>query len=255
MQKAIDALKGHVIVCGCGTTGSRVVEELMDTQTPFVVIDTHREAIDAMVQTYTTAGNPRRLPLYIEGDATEDKTLYQAGIEKASGLVAALRSDKDNLYLTFSSRQLNTRLRIVARAMEKDATTKMIRAGADKVVAPNILGGMRIAAEMIRPDVTEFLDVMLRDKERNHRIEQVTLPADSPLIGRKLSDSRIRKATDILVIAIRFNDGSFQYNPGPDTILQEETTLVVLGAMDSILKLRKSLHNSTLGSIVPPPPR
>jgi voltage-gated potassium channel len=254
MQKSIDGLRGHVIVCGCGTTGSRVVEELMDTRTPFVVVDTSEEAIDAMVQTYATASNHKRLPLYIHGDATEDKVLFHAGIERASGLVAALRNDKDNLYLIFSSRQLKPELRIVARAMEKDAPSKMIRAGANKVVAPNILGGMRIAAEMIRPDVTEFLDVMLRDKKQNHRIEQVTLPAGSPLVGRKLSDSRIRKATDILVIAIRNHDGSFMYNPGPDTELKEETTLVVLGAMDSILKLRKSVRTTASTSIVPPSP-
>ena len=253
MQKDIDALRGHVIVCGCGTTGSRVVEELMDTQTPFVVLDSNPEAINAMVQSYAAAQNKKGLPLHINGDATEDKILFQAGIERASGLVAALRSDKDNLYLIFSSRQLNPDLRIVARAMEKDAPPKMIRAGANRVVAPNILGGLRIASEMIRPDVTEFLDIMLREKEQNHRIEQVTLPVNSPLIGRKLSDSRIRKATDILVIAIRNSDGTFEYNPGPDTVLREETTLVVLGAMESILKLRKSLHNTALTSIIPGP--
>ncbi|MBN2717750.1 MAG: potassium channel protein [Deltaproteobacteria bacterium] len=253
MQKAIDALRGHVIVCGCGTTGSRVVEELMDTQTPFVMVDSNLAAIDATVQAYADSRNKGGLPLYINGDATEDKILFQAGIERASGLVAALRNDKDNLYLIFSSRQLNPGLRIVARAMEKDAPKKMIRAGANRVVAPNILGGMRIASEMIRPDVTEFLDIMLRDREQNHRIEQVKLPPDSPLIGRTLSDSRIRKATDILVIAIRDPDGAFEYNPGPETILREETTLVVLGAVDSILKLRKSLHASTLISIAPGP--
>lgn len=253
MQKAIDALSGHVIVCGCGTTGSRVVEELMDTNTSFVVLDVNEESLEAMAQTYRASSSTRGVPLFIHGDATDDKILYQAGIERASGLVAALRNDKDNLYLIFSSRQINSGLRIVARATEKDAPQKMARAGANKVVAPNILGGMRIASEMIRPDVTEFLDIMLRDKEQNHRIEQVALPANSPLVGRRLSDSRIRKATDILVIAIRRQDGAFTYNPGPDTILEEDSTLVVLGAMPSIAKLRKSLSNTTLSSIIPEP--
>lgn len=255
MQKAIDALKNHVIVCGCGTTGSRVVEELMDTNTPFVVIDTNQESIEEVIQSYTAVKHKQGLPPYILGDATDDKTLHQAGIERATGLVSALRNDKDNLYLIFSSRQLNANLRIVARATEKDAPKKMIRAGANKVVAPNILGGMRIASEMIRPDVTEFLDTMLRDKEQNHRIEQVCLPEDSPLVGRRLSDSRIRKATDILVIAIRKEDGSFAYNPGPNTVLEKNSTLVVLGAVPSIEKLRKSLNHSTLTSMIPEPIR
>lgn len=251
MQKSIDTLSGHVIVCGCGTTGSRVIEELMDTQTPFVVVDINEESLDSVRATYEGNKRYRGLLLFIHGDATDDKVLQLAGLERATGLVAALRSDKDNLFLIFSSKQINGRLRIVARATEKDAPKKMIRAGADKVVAPNIIGGMRIAAEMIRPDVTEFLDIMLRDKEQNHRIEQVTLPAGSQLVGRRLSDSRIRKATDILVIAIRNQDGTFLFNPGPDTILASQSTLVVLGAVPSIAKLRKSLTSSTFSSIAP----
>jgi voltage-gated potassium channel len=100
---------------------------------------------------------------------------------------------------------------------------------------------MRIASEMIRPDVVEFLDVMLKDREQNTRIEQVSLPAGSPLVGRRLADTKIRKNTDVLVIALRESDGTFTYNPGPETVLREGSTLVVLGARDSVIKLRSSL--------------
>jgi voltage-gated potassium channel len=250
MQKQINGLSKHVIVCGCGTTGSRVVEELMDTKTSFVVIDASLETLEEMKA--STAGKKQPF-LFIEGDATDDRVLYQAGIEKASGMVVALRNDKDNLYLIFSSKQINPDLRIVARATEKDASQKMRRAGADKVVAPNILGGLRIASEMIRPEVTAFLDIMLRDKAQHHRIDQITLPKGTALHGKKLSESKIRKATEVLVIAIQNEKGKFIYNPGPDYILKEDTTLIVLGAIDPIIRLRESLNSPTFTSIHPLP--
>ncbi|MBN2804223.1 MAG: potassium channel protein [Deltaproteobacteria bacterium] len=248
MQDEINNLSSHVIVCGCGTTGSRVVEELMDTRTPFVILDINPDNILEVKNAFAYKKQPF---LSIIGDATDDRILSQAGIEKASGLVAALRSDKDNLYLIFSSKQVNQNLRIVARATEKDAVKKMEKAGANKVVAPNILGGLRIASEMIRPEVTEFLDLMLRDKAQNHRIDQINLPAGSSLAGKKLADSKIRKATDILVIAVHDKDGKFIYNPHPDYILEEKTTLIVLGAMDSIVRLRNALNSPTFTSIHP----
>ena len=248
MQKQINGLKDHVIVCGCGTTGSRVVEELMDTRTSFVAIDMNQTNLEDLHKNLSHKKEPF---LYINGDATDDNILYQAGIDNAAGMVVALRSDKDNLYLIFSSKQINSKLRIVARATEKDAVVKMRRAGADKVVAPNILGGLRIASEMIRPEVTAFLDIMLRDKAQNHRIDQINLPQGTALSGKKLSESKIRKASDVLVIAIQNEKGDFIYNPNPDYILKENTTLVVLGAVDAIVRLRNALNSPTFTSIHP----
>ena len=249
MEKKIAGLLNHVIVCGVGTTGSRVVSELRETNTPFIMIDTHQEQFDKLKENCQDKGAGL---LYITGDATEDHVLEAAGIDRASGLIAALRNDKDNLYLILSARQINPKLRIIARATEESAPLKMIRAGADKVVAPNIIGGMRIASEIIRPDVVEFLDVMLRDKEQNNRIEQVVIPDDSPLVGRTLASTKIRKATDVLVIAIRNVDGKFTYNPGPDTIMEAGAVLVVLGAMESVLKLRKSISSNTSFNLIRP---
>ena len=237
MKKRIDDLKDHIIVCGTGTTGGRVVDEMIDTKTPFVMVDVDEEKLLALHEK-----NMEKAPdlCFIHGDATEDKVLAAAGIDRAAGLVAILRNDKDNLYLILSARQINPDLRIVARATEEDAPAKMLRAGANKVIAPNILGGMRMASEIIRPDVVEFLDIMLRDKKQNTRIEQVALPPGSPLAGKKLSDTNIRKATDVLVIAMRTDD-DFVYNPGPDTIITESAVLVVLGSVGSVIKLRDSL--------------
>ncbi|MCP4676323.1 MAG: potassium channel protein, partial [Deltaproteobacteria bacterium] len=226
------------IVCGVGTTGAHVVHELVAAKKPFVMIENREERIrDLMESTNLKEGEL----LYIYGDATEDRILQEAGLEKAQGLVAALPGDKDNLYIILSARQANPGLRIVARATEKDASPKMLRAGADRVVSPNFIGGLRIASEMLRPHVVEFLDTMLRDQDQHTRIEQIDLPQDSPLVGQRLADTNIRKATDVLVIAVRNETGEYIYNPGPDTVLSANATLIVLGSVDSIIRLRNSI--------------
>ncbi len=238
MQKTINQLSQHVIVCGGGTTGSHVVRELIAARTPFVIIETREERIQELKKASRAEGQEL---LCINGDATDDKTLEEAGLARARGLVAALPSDKDNLYIILSARQANPSLRIVARATEKDAPPKMVHAGADRVVSPNYIGGLRIASEMLRPQVVEFLDMMLRDKEQATRIEQVSLTEDSPLVGKCLMETNIRKATDVLVIALRDEKGSYVYNPGPETIITKNATLIVLGTMESIIRLRASI--------------
>ena len=155
--------------------------------------------------------------------------------------ICALEDDAENVYLTIGLRDGLEDARLIALASTQEHASKLHLAGANKVIAPNILGGMRIASEIIRPDVVEFLDIMLRDKKQNTRIEQVALPPGSPLAGKKLSDTKIRKATDVLVIALR-TDEEFIYNPGPDTIITEGAVLVVLGSVESVVKLRDSLQ-------------
>ena len=243
MQRKIATLKDHVIVCGIGTTGAHVARELFAVKTPFIMIDSDAERLDSMHTLLKTVPDNS---LYIVGDATEDAVLKEAGIDRARGLVAALRNDKDNLYIILSARQTNPGLRIVARAMEKDAPSKMLRAGADQVVSPNLIGGRRIASEMVRPEVVEFLDMMMLDLDKNTRIEQVTLPPGSPLVGKKLSDANIRKLTDVLVIAIRHKDGKYSYNPGSDTELTADATMIVLGAADSVIRLRQSIAGTVV---------
>ena len=238
MQKTISQLEDHIIVCGVGATGGHVVREFIATKTPFVMIDTDKERLERLHAVSVEQGCEA---LSVAGDATDDRVLHKAGIEKARGLVAALRNDKDNIYIVLSARHVNPKLRIIARAMEKDAPPKILRAGADQVVSPNLIGGLRIASEMLRPEVVEFLDMMMRDMDKNTRIEQVPLPPDSPLEGKKLSDTNIRKSTDVLVIALRDKYGKYTYNPGPDTVLAREATLIVLGAADSVIRLRESI--------------
>lgn len=241
MSKALDQIKDHIIVCGVGTTGVHVVEELVWTKWPLVAIDRDPLKLDKLQEL-----SLQMLPTVV-GDATEDETLERAGIRRARGIVAALTDDKDNLFIVVSARQLNPSLRIIAKGVDIAAAEKLKRAGADSVVNPAFIGGVRMVSEMIRPQVVEFLDLMLRDKDKNLRIEEVVVPKGSPLVGKPIFEAQIRRHTNLLVVAVRepppapSQPGRFVYNPGPETLIEENMALIVLGETESVHKLRRSI--------------
>ncbi len=236
MRKLIAGMKDHMIVCGTGSTGRHVVEELVATRTPFVAVDTDEEKLQELVERH-----PEVVVPYVVGDATVDFVLLEAGIERARGLVAALREDKDNLFVVITARAANPAARIVARSGDLRVFELMKKAGANAAVSPNFIGGMRLASELLRPNVVEFLDEMIRDRDMNLRIEEVSIPHGSPFAGKTLRESRIRDVTDALVLAIRSGGKGFSYNPGPDTVLAAGVTLVLLGRSASVAKLRDAV--------------
>lgn len=239
MRKAIANLERHVVVAGAGSTGKHVIEELVATSMPFVVIDRDLAHLERLSRDVVEG----RM-LYVHGDATDDHTLVAAGVGRAMGVVAALTHDKDNLFVTLSARSLNGNARIVSKIVEDRADAKMIRAGATSVVNPAMIGGRRMASELVRPEVNEFLDQMLRDKTKNLRIEECVVPKGSSFSGVSLKDSPIRRETKLLVIAVRDTDRSFIYNPDPDHVLDGGATLIVMGDSESVTKLRKILDES-----------
>jgi voltage-gated potassium channel len=234
MQRDIAKLSQHIVVAGAGATGKHVIEELAATQTPFVAID-RSEAVLQQVSLEICGGKL----LYVHGDATQDHALVAAGIERARGVVAALTHDKDNLYVTLSARSLNAQARVVSKVVEDEAAPKIIKAGASATVNPALIGARRLASEVIRPEVNEFLDQMLRDKDKNLRLEEVVVPPGSSFVGLALKDTPIRRETRALVVAVRGADRAFAYNPDPEHVIGEGTTLIVLGETDSIVKLRQ----------------
>jgi voltage-gated potassium channel len=234
MRKNIIAIRGHVVVCGAGATGKHVIEELISTQTPFVVIERSHEHAEHLSEELMDGKM-----LVVHGDATEDHVLLEAGVDRARGVVAALTHDKDNLFVTLSARSLNAAARIVAKVVEDETVPKMMKAGASAVVNPTMIGGRRMASELIRPEVTEFLDIMLRDKDKNLRLEEVNITESSSFVGVALKDTPIRRETKVLVVAVRAADRTFNYNPDPELVLERGTTLIVMGETDSIVKLRK----------------
>lgn len=233
MQNQIQKLSQHIVVAGAGSTGKHVVEELSATQTTFVVIDRNAEVLDE-VSSEICGGKL----LYVHGDATQDHVLLAAGVDRARGVVAALTHDKDNLYVTLSARSLNAAARIVSKVVDDEAAPKIVKAGASAIVNPTMIGARRLASELIRPEVNEFLDQMVRDKDKNLRLEEVVIPRGSSFVGLQLKDTPIRRDTRALVVAARGIDRAFAYNPDPDYVIAEGTTLIVLGETESIVKLR-----------------
>jgi voltage-gated potassium channel len=246
MQNRIEGLREHIVVAGAGSTGVHVVEELFLTGTPFVVIDRHREVLER-IALELTGGKM----LYVVGDATEDAVLLEAGITHCRGVVAALTEDKDNLFVTLSARSLNANARIVAKVIGADAAPKMIRAGANATVSPNMMGGRQLASEITRPVVVEFIDKMLRHKDQVLRLEEVVIPEASFFIGRTLMEVPIRSETKLLVVALHVGE-SFVYNPEPSTILEAGSVLVVLGETKNVTKLRQLVKHK---HAPPVPPR
>lgn len=237
MQNAIGRLSGHVVVAGVGSTGRHVIEELRAINRTLVAIDRD----EAHLRTVSDEACGGQL-LYVVGDATSDHALTAAGISRASGVVAALTDDADNLYVTLSARALNADARIVAKAISPEAEGKMRRAGANAVVSPNTIGGRRMASELVRPDVVEFLDQMQRT-EHALRMEEIVVPKTSPLVGKMLRDAPIRPRTKALVIAHRALDGKFHYNPGPESKIEPGMTLIVLGDKHDVATLRDLVAN------------
>jgi len=234
MRKRISKLDGHVVVCGAGSTGRHVVEELIAAKRPCVAIDLDQQRLERHAEQYGE-GNF----LYIVGDATDDAVLNEANVSRASGVVASLPNDKDNLYLVVTTRQVNPSARIVARGSDLRILDKLKNAGADTVVSPNFIGGMRMVSELVRPHVVRFLDEMLRDRTGNWRIEEVVVPKGSGLAGKTLLQADLRNSYGVGVLAARDQGGRYSYNPGADFIIEEEATLIVLGRLDRVSALQE----------------
>jgi len=241
MQKSIDSLKDHIIVVGIGATGIHVATELHLTKVPFVVIDTDEERLRHHAL--------ETLPgmLYVHGDATDDHVLHQAGIERAKGLAATLPDDKDNVFVTVTARALSSNLRIVAKMTADSAEPKLRRAGANGIVSPSLIGGMRLVSEIIRPSVVRFLDVMLREREETLRFEEVAIPEKSSLNGARLDQTDIRQQTKALVLAVHNADGSYTYNPEANFVLGPGMKLLVLGEVNDIVTLRAGVESGKIG--------
>jgi len=235
LKKRMKRMKDHVVVCGAGSTGRNVIEELLTTGVPVVAIDLREAELREIADKF-----PRAEFSYLVGDATDDDVMAQSNLERARGLVAALSSDKDNLYLTVSGRQLNPSVRIVARCAELSHVEKIRKSGADAVVSPNFIGGMRLVSELLRPAVVRFLDDMLRDRRAAFRIEEIRLGERTSELGATLREARVRERFGMTVLAVRASDNqSWVYNPDADERLGPGMTLVVLGSAEQVAELRR----------------
>lgn len=229
MDKRIAAMKDHFIVCGTGDVGRYVIEEMLATQRSFVAVDADEDHLKKLSE-----GKPF---VYVIGDAMDEEVLASAGIKVAAGVVCALEHDRDNLVLAMTCRMSNPKVRIVAKCHDIKLSQRIKTAGADSVVSPQFIGGMRLVSEMVRPTVVSFLDLMLRDKEKGIRVEEVRIESGSALAGRRLADPVLANS-DVLVMALQAPGATtFVYGPPSDSVLQPGSTMVVLGDAEHVRKL------------------
>jgi voltage-gated potassium channel len=215
-------MHGHVIVCGWGRVGREVARYLANGTTDVVVIDRDPERL---------SGIPFA---YVCGDVADDETLLSAGLDRAAALVAAIDTDADNLYVTVAAKSMRPDIQIIARARNESSESKLVRAGADRVVNPQLLGGDRMASFVTQPHVVDFVDVVMHDGSLKFRLEDVTLASGSVLAGRTLRSAHLRDETGALVLAIRRPDGRFVTNPSPEYTIEAGDVLISIGTAEQL---------------------
>jgi len=226
MEKDIGRLKGHDIVCGADETAQTIIHELLTTKRDFVVVEPDRARIDK-----AAAAAPF---LFVEGDPADDDVLKKAGIERARGILLSLPTDEANLFVTVTARQLNPQIRIVTKGIDVKSHEKMVRAGADYAVSPTFIGGMRMVSQMVRPAAVTFLDMMLRERDKAFRVDEVTVEPGSPLAGKSLAASMVREKREALLVAVKRDGGpGYLFNPPADTVLREKDVLVFITTPES----------------------
>jgi voltage-gated potassium channel len=227
MQRELDKLHGHLIVCGYGRMGRLVCEQFQAARVPFVVVDRNAELFSP---------DAHRPDLFLHGDATTDEVLERAGVRRARGLISVVASDADNLYITMSSRLLNDRLFIVARAEDERSEQKLLRGGASRVVSPYMIGGARVAQAVLRPNVVDFLELATRTEHLELNIEEAQLSPESKLVGRTLGEAEIQREK-LLIVAIMRTSGKMIFNPPTDTKLAAGDVMIMMGGRQELDRL------------------
>lgn len=236
MKKRLSQINNHYIICGYGQMGKLVTLELLKHQLPVVVIEKSEEELVKLEE----AGIP-----YLHGDATEEEVLIEAGINRARGLVALVTKDTDNVFIVLTARDLNKDLFICARSGSPGTEKRLKKAGADRVVSPYASGALRIAHNIIRPTVTDFLELALSGEGMELGMEEIRLPSGAYVVGKSLIDSNIRSSYNLIIVAIKRPDGSMIYNPSPSEILRCGDTLIAIGPKQNLSKFAKDISGSS----------
>lgn len=233
LEARIRKMKDHIILCGFGRIGQTVAQELSREGVPFVIIDKDPEVLKV-----AEANNY----LYLEGDATEDAVLKQAGIERARALVAAVGSDADNLFITLSARHLNPSIFIITRAESPGAERNLLAAGSNRVVAPYLMGAQRIANALLRPNVVDFIDLAVLKRHLHLRMEEIRVERDEAIAGRPLKESGLRERYGVIVVAVKKPTGEAFYNPSPELVIEKGDVLIVLGEAKGLEELERAVR-------------
>jgi voltage-gated potassium channel len=226
--RMLDELKDHFILCGFGRMGGIIAREFSRQSVPFVIIERDPERMQSAMEEGFLA---------VEADASSEEVLRRVRIERARGFVAAVSTDAENVYAVLSARLLRPDLFIIGRAETDDARTKLLRAGADRVISPYHIGGLQLAQTALRPAVVDFVQLATSSENLDLNLEQVRIGPGSPLDGRTLVDAGVRQRFGVVVVGIRRTDGRMDFNPDPQTAMHAGDDLVVLGRSGSLREL------------------
>lgn len=232
LEKQISALHDHYIICGYGRIGSLICKELQYHNIDFVVIDNDLSSIERL---------EKEKIFYLPMDATTEEALLKAGITNARGVVTAVRSDADNIFITLTAKGLRPDIFILSRASHEKNESKLKRAGATRVVSPYLIGGRRMAQVLIRPTVVDFIDIAMMDKHLGLLMEEYRVKESSDLIGKNLVESNLRKDFGIIIVAIKKNTGEMIFNPQPNEKLASDDVIVVLGKKADLERMKSVL--------------
>jgi voltage-gated potassium channel len=234
VQKKIESLEDHIIVCGYGRNGKQAAQKLKAYNMPFVVVEIDEEVIERFQEEV----------LFVHGNADEDEILLKAGIEKANTLICALPNDADNLFIVLSARQINNKLKIISRATEETSYKKLKLAGADNVIMPDRIGGDHMASLVVVPDLVEFLDNLTVSGEQDSiNVEQIAFENVCPDGEEQaIYDLDLRKKTGCSIIGYKSTDGDYIVNPEPSTVVQKDSKLIVIGRPHQIESLKQLYH-------------
>ena len=227
LKKMIDKMENHYIICGCGRIGYLICRELYMENVDFVVIDRNPEVIQRIQDEGYT---------YFRGDATHDKTLLAAGIKRAKGIVTVLPSDAENLYVILTAKELNPDIYILSRAEEEESEKRLLRAGANRVVSPYALGGMKMAMAIMRPAMLDFIEISTSRQNLELRMEEFSLGDKSPLVGKTLEESGIRQLFGLIIVAVKKDSGKMTYNPTAGYLIEKGDRLVAMGEEENLMK-------------------
>jgi voltage-gated potassium channel len=233
LNKKIDRLKNHYIVCGYGRIGRVLCRHLKRANIDVAVIERDSGQIPVMDEDGV---------LYIVGEATDENSLIKAGIERAKAVVAALATDTDNVFLVLTARQLVPELLIMARASQETAKIKLRAAGANYVESPYEMGAVSMAHRIIRPTVTSFLDLAFAHKRKDIQMEEIPVSNASELVNVQLKDSGIRQNYNLIIIAIKKADGNMLFNPSFEAVIAPNDTVIAVGEVDNLQKLEWALN-------------
>lgn len=241
VEKMIDALKDHYIICGFGRIGSLICKEFKANDLPFVIVEKSSETAEKLDEEGY---------LHMRGDATLDESLLKAGIKRAKGLISVVTSDTENVYITLTARGLNPDLYILARSGEEGSDIKLKRAGANKVVSPYSIGGSRMAQSILRPNVVDFIEIATGSEHMDLQMEEIAIPDHSAFVGETLVSSGFRKEIGVIIVGIKKSHGKMVFNPHSQSKIEGGDTLIVLGEPQSIAKLEDLVERTASDSVI-----